>query len=96
MAPEVSEEEVGEGVAMLSAFAVGFEKVLKSCLLLLTALSGLMDTLCTFASLEVPAMTVYNVTTKVLGIELFPQHNIANLNSGITFIVLFSQEKYLW
>ena len=29
---------------MLSAFTVGFEKVLKSCLLLLAALPGLIDT----------------------------------------------------
>ena len=40
-------------------------------------------------------MIVYDVATKVLGTELFPQHNIADLNSVITFIVLFSQEKPL-
>ena len=40
-------------------------------------------------------MTFYDVTTKVLDTEKFPQHNIADLNSGITFIVLFSQEKPL-
>ena len=40
-------------------------------------------------------MIVYDVATKVLGTELFPQHSIADLNSGITFIVLFSQEKPL-
>ena len=28
-------------------------------------------------------MIVYDVVTKVLGTELVPQHNIANLNSGI-------------
>ena len=43
----------------------------------------------------VPAMTVYDVATKVLDKELFPQHNIAGLISTITFIVLFSQEKPL-
>ena len=40
-------------------------------------------------------MIVYDAATKVLGKEEFPQHNIADLNSGITFIVLFSQEKPL-
>ena len=34
-------------------------------------------------------MIVYDVATKVLDTELFPQHNIAGLISGITFIVLF-------
>ena len=59
------------------------------------ALSGLTNTLCTVASLKVPAMSVYDVATMVLDTELFPQHNIADLNSGIAFIVLFSQEKPL-
>ena len=40
-------------------------------------------------------MIVYEVATKELDTESFPQHNIADLNSGITFIVLFSQEKPL-
>ena len=40
-------------------------------------------------------MTVYDVATKVLNTESFPQHSIAGLISGITFIVLFSQEKPL-
>ena len=39
-------------------------------------------------------MIVYDVVTKVLDTESFPQHNIAGLISGITF-VLFSQEKPL-
>ena len=60
------------------------------------ALPGLIDTLCTVANLKVPAMIVYDVATKVLGIEEFPQHNIAELSSGTTFIVLLSQEKPLW
>ena len=38
-------------------------------------------------------MIVYDVTTKVLGTEEFPQH-VADLISGITF-VLFSQKKPL-
>ena len=39
-------------------------------------------------------MIVYDVATKVLDTESFPQH-IAGLISGVTF-VLFSQEKSLW
>ena len=41
-APEVSEEK---GRYMLCAFAVGFYEVYKSCLVLLVALLGLIDTL---------------------------------------------------
>ena len=40
-------------------------------------------------------MIAYYVATKVLGTEIFPQHNIVALISGITFIVLFSHEKPL-
>ena len=40
-------------------------------------------------------MIVYDVATKVLDTEIFPQHTIADLISRITFIVLFSQEKVL-
>ena len=34
-------------------------------------------------------MIVYDVAAKVLGTKKFPQHNIADLNSDITFIVFF-------
>ena len=37
-------------------------------------------------------MIVYDVVTKVLDTEIFAQHKIADLISGITFD-LFSQEK---
>ena len=40
-------------------------------------------------------MIVYDVGMKVLNTESFPQHNITDLISGITF-VLFSQQKPLW
>ena len=50
---------------------------------------------CTVASLKVPALIVDDVVTKERDLELFPQHNIADLNSGITFIVFFSQKKPL-
>ena len=43
----------------------------------------------------VPTMIVYDVAAKDLDTEIFPQHDIAELISGITFIVLFSQEKPL-
>ena len=80
---------------MLCAFTISFQKVLKSCLLLFVAVPGLIDTLCTVASSKIPVMIVYDVATKVLGTEEFLQHNIADLNSGVIFIVLFSQEKPL-
>ena len=40
-------------------------------------------------------MIVYDVATKLLGTELLPRQNIADLVSGITIIVLFSQQKPL-
>ena len=80
---------------MLRVFTVGFEKVLKSCLLLDAASTGLIEIFCAAAGLRVPTMVVYAVATKILDRELFPQHNITELNSGITFTVLFSQEKSL-
>ena len=40
-------------------------------------------------------MTVFNATIKALPTEIFRQYAIADLNSGITFIVLFSQKKPL-
>ena len=40
-------------------------------------------------------MIVYDVATKFLDTEVFAQHKIAGLISGITFIVLFSQKKPL-
>ena len=58
-------------------------------------LPGLGDTLCMVANLKVPAMIVHDVATKVLDTEIFNQDTIAELTPGITFIVLFSQEKPL-
>ena len=40
-------------------------------------------------------MIVYDVATNVLDTEKFPQQTIADLNSDIAFIVLFSQGKLL-
>ena len=40
-------------------------------------------------------MIVYGVTKEVLDTESFPHHDVAGLISGITFIVLFNQEKPL-
>ena len=50
---------------------------------------------CKVAGLKVPAMIDYDVSTKVLDTEIFSYHTIADLISGITFIVLFCQEKPL-
>ena len=49
----------------------------------------------TEARLKVFSMIVFDREIKVLDTEIFPQHNIADLNSGIT-LVLFSQERPLW
>ena len=81
-------------VAMLCAVTVVFEKVIKSCLLLPAALPGLINTFWT-DSLNVPAIIFYDVATKVLDTEVFPQHNMVDLNSGITLFVLFSLQKPL-
>ena len=40
-------------------------------------------------------MIVYDVVTKVFGTQLLIQYKIGGLISGITIIVLFSQEKPL-
>ena len=63
-APEVSEEEG----SYASRFYRWFLESSKGCLLLLVALSDLIDTLAV-ASLKVPAMIVYDVATKVLDTE---------------------------
>ena len=72
---------------VLESFKIG--------LLLLVALPGLINTFCPAYSFDVPAMIVYDVWTKALDTEIFSQLNITGLISGITFIVLFSQEKPL-
>ena len=64
---------------MFCAFVVGFQEVYKSCHVLV-ALLGLIDTLCTFGSLKIPAMFVCDVAEKVLDTELFAQRAIADLN----------------
>ena len=43
------------------------------------------------ASFKVPAMIIYDVATKALYAETFPQHDIAGLISGITFFILLIQ-----
>ena len=40
-------------------------------------------------------MIVYDVMAKALDTESFPQQNIADLISGMTFVVLLSQETPL-
>ena len=87
-APKVREEEG----SYASHFYHWFLESFKSCLLLLVALPGLT---LFHSCLKVPAMIVYDVATKVLDKELFPQHSITGLISSIAFIVLFSQQKPL-
>ena len=50
---------------------------------------------CAVASLKALSMNVFDAETKILDTEKFSQHSITDLNSGITFIVLFTQEKPL-
>ena len=57
---------------MLRVFTVGFEKVLKSCLLLDAASTGLIEIFCSAAGLRVLTMVVCAVATKILDRELFP------------------------
>ena len=49
----------------------------------------------TVASFKILSMIVFDVKTRVLDTEIIIQHNIADLNSGIIFTVLFGQEKPL-
>ena len=88
-APEVSEEEGSYALR----FYRWFLESLKIWFLLLVALPGLIDTIAQLLALrsQIPDMIVYDVATKVLDTQSFPQHNIAGLISSITFIVLFSQ-----
>ena len=65
---------------MLLAFTIWFQKVFKTCLLLIVALPNLIALFCPVAGLKIPAMIVYDVATKVLDTEMSPQHTIADLN----------------
>ena len=74
---------------MLRAFTVGFEKVIKSFLLLIAAFPGLIDTLCTVTSLKVPAMIVYDTHIHTHTHTHTHTHSDANpdkLNSTISAI----------
>ena len=79
---------------MVCTFNVGFQKDYKSCFFLLVDLAGLIDTLLHRCQLEGSYCDCLSRgdkgdTEKVL------QYIIADLNSSITFIVLFGQEKPL-
>ena len=54
-------------VANLRDFTVSFEKVIKSCLLILAALVGLIETHYKVVRLNVLTMIVYDVARKVRG-----------------------------
>ena len=92
-APEVSQEEV----SYASSFYRWFIESFKSCLLLFTSRGSATFNWhsCIAATLKVSAMIIYDVVTKVLDTESFPQHNIAGLISGNTFVLSLSQEKPL-
>ena len=77
--PEISEEKGSYALRFYRWFLESF----KSCLYTSRASARVNWHSCTVAGL------------KVLDKESLPQHNIAGLISGITFIVLFSQEKPL-
>ena len=47
----------------------------------------------TVISLKVLSLIIFEVETKILATEIFPQHTIAGLDTDITFIVLIGQEK---
>ena len=89
-APEVSEKEGSYALRFYRWFLESF----KSCLLLLVALPGLINTL---AQLLVwrPLLWFLWRGDEGTWCRVISQHNIAGLISGITFIVLFSQEKPL-
>ena len=61
-----------------------------SCLLRLVALPTLIEIF--LQSCQLGGLIVFKGDKKVLHVEILPQHTIADLNFGITF-VLFSQEK---
>ena len=87
MAPEDSKEEGSYDLCFYHWFSESF----KSFLLLLMALPSSTDTLAV-ASLKVLAMIVYDVAMKIPETKQFPQHNIAGLISGITFVLFQSGE----
>ena len=65
---------------MLRTFTVGFRNFIRVVFYFSWLFPVQLTLFCTVASLKVPAMNVYDVATKVLDIEIFSQHTIANLN----------------
>ena len=55
-----------------------------------SGLPGLIDTLLHSCQLEAFFMNAFDAGIKVLDTEIFPQHAIADLNSGIAFIAIHS------
>ena len=76
---------------MLCTFTLGLQNVYKSCFSWLSPV--LLDTFLQSCQLEDSAMIVHDMATEVFDTLNFSQHIIADLKSGITFNVLFSQEK---
>ena len=73
---------------MLCALVLVFRKFVRVLFYLLWLYPVWLKLLSTVVDLKVPAMIAYDVMTKVLDIEKFPQHITAILKSVITFIVL--------
>ena len=82
-------------VAMFRAFTVGFKKSFRVAFYFSWFCPVKLTTFCTAASLKVLFINAFDAETKKLDTDIFPQHTIADLNSSITFIVLFSQKKPL-
>ena len=79
---------------MLPAFLVGFRKFIRVVYCFSWLCPAWLTLFCTVTSLKGPAMIAYDVETKVLDTEIFPQQSLT-WTSAITFIVFFSQEKPL-
>ena len=65
---------------MLPAFLINFRKFIRVVFYFSWLCPVYLTLFYTVISLRGPAMIVYDVETKVLDTEIFPQHTIANLN----------------
>ena len=81
---------------MLPAFLINLRKFIRVAFYFSWLCPVWLTLFYTVISLRGPAMIVYDVKTKVLDTEIFPQHTIANLNLWhYIYCFFFSQEKPL-
>ena len=81
---------------MLCDFTNGFfQKIARVVFYLSWLFPVQLALFCTVTSLKVLLEIVFGPDAKSLDADIFPQYTIADLNCGIIFIVLFSQEKAL-